>query len=358
MTGNEKTRTVGLPYVDNAKAILITLAINICVVFLFFWPDGVTYSGVILDSLICAVTTTIISMWIVYPKLKRMQTRGEIPTQVPESSLMQRLPQSPIILGVVYAITFAILVIGLNAVILWFFGMQNMSFVPWAVYKLIYTTVLSVKIVEFCIFRYVQPDFANVDHDENTEPKEEVFDTPVKNPLPEISVFKEMFGSVTGNIAMNIIIGSALGGVTVLADSSVIIYPTTVEGIPITGLVFGLITAILVTNGVVTAINAAIIASGPAILEGASIDKRFSWMPKGKVSLIFLMSICLMLFSAVALYAIMTLMGISIMNFYQFTIFITFYATLISKPLSYLLVRRCMQPDYIQYTLKKAKLLQ
>jgi hypothetical protein len=348
-------QTVSLPYIDNAKAILITLAINVGVLFLFYWPNGISYSGIMWDSLFCAVITTIVSMWIVYPTLKKMRALGGMPAQVPESNFMQKLPTNPIVLGVVYTIGFIVLTVGINAVILWFFDVENMAFVPWALYKLVYTTVLSAKIVEFCIFRYVQPDWANTLHSSDIETGEESLVKPVKNPLPKISVFTEMFGSVTVNIAMNIIIGSLLGGVKVGTDGSVIILATTVEGIPITGLVFGLLTGFLVTNGIMKEIDTTILASGPEILKSAETNKRFTWMPKGGVALTCFICICVMLFSAVALWGFMVLFGISIMNFYQFTIFITVYATLISKPLSYLLVRRCMQSDYIQYTLNKAK---
>lgn len=352
-----KTQTVSLPYIDNAKAVLITLAINLGVVFFFFWPDGVTYSDVLFDSLVCAAITTIINMWFVYTRLKKMRAAGQMPAQVPVSPLMQKFPQNPFVLGAIYAIVFGVLIVGINGLILWFFGMQTMAFVPWVVYKLIYATVLSVKIVEFCIFRYVQPDFAKIGHGVDTETEEEYQGRPVKDPMPQISVFNEMFGSVTGNIAMNIIIGSVLGGVTVLADASVIIYPTTVEGIPITGLVFGLIVGILVTNGIVKEMNSVILASGPAMAEGLVADKRFTWIPVRRAALTCFICICVMIFSAVALPTVMTLFGISVMNFYQFTIFITVYATLISKPLSYVLIQRCIQPDYVNYILKKANVL-
>ena len=296
-------------------------------------------------------------MGIIYPRLKKMRTLGAMPAQVPESDFMQRLPQNPLVLGVICAIVFAALAIGVNGLLLWFFGICNLAFVPWTVYKIVYATVLSVKIVEFCIFRYVQPDWTTTGLCANTETRKEFQGKPVRNPLPKIGVFKEMFGSIAGNIAMNIIIGSVLGSVTVGADGSVVILPTTVEGISITGLVFGLITGIIVTNGVIKAMKATIM-SYPGLIEGAVMDKRLAWMPRGGVSLACLMSICLMVFSAMALRAVMILFGISFLNFYQFVVFITVYATLISKPLIFVLTRRCMQPDYIHYTLEKTRVIE
>ena len=345
---------VRLPYIDNAKAVLITLAINLGVVFLLNWPGGVTYSEIVWDSLFCAVITTTINLWIVYYKLKKLRAAGDMPAQTPESAFMQRLPQNPFALGAIYAAAFAAFAIGVNTAILWFFGIWNMAFAPWVAYKLIYATLLSVKIVEYCIFRYTQPDWAKADHGAKAEAKKESLDKPVKNPLPKIGVFKEMYGSVAGNIALNIIIGSILGSVTVKTDGSVVILPTTAEGISITGLVFGLITGILVTNGMIKAMRATIIASGPAISEGTAADKRLTWMPKGKFALVCFISLCLMLFSAATLRAVMVLFDLQVLNFCQFVVFITVYAAIISKPLAFILTKRCMQPDYIRYTLKKA----
>ena len=350
--------TVSLPYVDNAKAILITIVINLVAVFVFNWPEGVTYAGVMWDSLFCAVITAIINMWIVYPRLKKMRAQGEMPAQAPESHVMQRLPQNPLALGALYAIAFAALTIGVNAALLRFFGIRSMSFAPWTVYKLVYATVLSAKIVECCIFRYVQPDWTHAGPGAHAETRKEVSGKPVKHPVPKIGVLKEMYGSVAGNIAINIVIGSILGNVAAGPDGSVVIRPTTAEAMPITGLVFGCIAGILVTNSVVKAMNTAIIASHPAILEGAVRDTRFAWMPKSKVALACSTCLGLMVFSAVALRAVLALFDIPTLNFYQFAVFVTVYATIISKPLAFILTKRCAQPDYVRYTLKQAKLME
>ena len=343
----KEDKKISLPYIDNAKAVIITIVINLGVVFLFFWPDGVNYSGALLDSLICAVITTAINMSIVCIGLKKLRTQGQMPVNVPISPFMQKLPKNPVALGLIYAAAFGALTVLVNGGILWFFDLKNMTFVPWMTYKLIYTTVLSVKIVDFCIFRYVQPDCANAGQEKEYTGK------PVKDPTPKVGVFKEMFGSVTMNIALNLIFGSALGGVIVTPESAVVIYPTTVEGIPITGLIFGFIVGVLVTRGVTKSIDAAILSNTSAEVELPPPDKRFTWLPKRKVSLTCLVCACAMIFSAVALWGIMTLFEIGIMNFFQFVIFISVYAGIVSKPIAYTLVRRCTQPDYITYKLKK-----
>ena len=342
-------KKASLPYIDNAKAVLLTVAINLGVVFLFH-RSGITFRGVLVDSLICAVILVVVDLWIVYVHLLKLRARGLMPTQVPVSALMQKLPQNPFALGVIYAVIFGAVVVGVNAAILWVFGKQSMTFASWLVYKIVYTTYLSVKVTEYCIFRYVQPDWANAGP-AGAEAKPDL--KPVKDPLPKIGVFAAMYGGVTGNIATNMIFGLITGGVTIASDGSVISSPTTVAGVPIGGMIFGLILGTLVTNGVVKDINAAILASGAAIPEDSPSDKRFSWMPKGKGMLMVLVCVCTMVFSAFALWFAMTLFGISVMNAYQYAIFISAYATIISKPLSYVLVRRCTQPDYALYEQKR-----
>jgi len=339
---------VSLPYIDNAKAVLLTVAINVGVVFAFFWPDGARFYDALWDSLICAGTTVLINLWIVYACMRKMRAGGQMPSQVPVSRFMQRLPRNPFALGIIYAVVFGALTVGINAAILWFFDMRSMAFVPWMVYKLAYTTILSVKITEYCIFRYVQPDWAGA---ECTDNETQTPRKPVKDPLPKIGVFKAMYGSVTGNIALSMIIGLALGGVVIAPDGSAVVPPTTVDGIPITGLIFGLILGILLTGGVVKGVNASILASGATIPEEMISDRRFAWMPKRKGPLTVFVCIFMMIFSAIALWCLMTLLEIPVMNAYQFAVFITAYASVVGKPLSYVLVRRCTQPDYVRFSL-------
>ena len=342
-------QNVRLPYIDNAKAVIITLAINLGVVFYFNYPLGITFSGILWDTFFCVIITTIINICIVYFYLKKMRTQGAMPANVPESRLMQLLPKNPFLLGIVYIIVFSAITICTNALITTFFALQNMSFLPWLFYKLIYATLVSIKIIEYSIFRYVQPDWAKIDQKEYIA----VINKPIKNPLPKISVYKEMYAAVMGNIALNIVLGSFLGGIKVENDGSVVIYPSTVEAIPITGLILGLIVAVLVVNGVINSINKNILNAPPETLNGAERNRWLTWLPKRKATLMSLVSFCLMLFSAVSLWGIMMIFGIQIMNFFQFIIYITIYASIICKIITYIMIKRCTQRDYIEFVLIK-----
>ena len=348
----KKKQQVSLPYADNYRAILITVAINCAVVLLLNLPGGITFRGILWDSLICAAISTVIDMWIVHSRLKKMRALGQMPVNVPESRFMQRLPHNPVALALLYIAVFGALTVGFNAAILRFFGLTSLAFLPWLLYKLVYSTVLTVKITEYCIFRYVQPDWAGAGGNAAAaqEPPQAI---QVRNPLPRFSVFKEIYGSVTGNLGMNILMGTALGGVCLQEDGSVVVSPTLVEGIPITGLIFGLIIGILITGGIVSAMRA-IIAATPGILAAATRDRWTAWMPRRRFSLTCLVCGCVMVFSAIALPLILILFDLPILNFYQYTVFITAYATLLSKPVVFMLTRRCMQPDFIRDTLEGA----
>ena len=350
MVGGEMhTPVASLPYVNNAGTLCTTVVINMVCVFLFQYPEGISFRGVLLDSMLYGSITTAITLGMIYPKLRKMRAMRAIPRQTPVSLFMQRLPASPVVLGCLYAGFFGILTLGINGLVLGFFGIWNLGFMQWLVYKLIFSTLMSIKIAECCIYRYIQPDWAG----ENT--RSDHPDPSAKNPFPKISVLRAMCGSVSANIAMNIIIGSALGGVRGGSDGTVVIYPTTVQSIPITGLVFGLIAGVLVTTSVLKKMNATIENSIPAPDNAAATNRCIAWMPVKNLPLVLCTSLCVMAFSSVALWALMAFFGVSVMNFYQFTIFITAYASIISRPLSSLLVWRCLQPDYLAYVHSGAK---
>lgn len=374
-----KHKKYRLPYVDNARAILLTVLINMLVVFFFHWPDGITFAGVMADTVTCVIITVIINMTIAYTTLRKMRDAGVLPRKVPESAFMERLPQNPVLLAILYIIFFSVVALALNATIMWFFGMSSLAFLPWLFSKLIYATVLSMKVFEYCVFRYVQPDWARAT-DKELEPDDNDLLEPVKDPLPKISVFKEMFGSVTMNTAMNVFSGALTGDAIIGSDASVTLAPTTIEAIPISGLVFGLITGALVTRGITKAVKESILrtaapAEEPANIEGAVesavdnelipgggpvvtqpslLDRFLSKLPKNTFALMVVVCLSVMLVSAITLPAIMSLFGLSVLNFYQSTIYITVFAALLSKPLNYLLTRRLTLPDYVSYVLEKS----
>jgi len=79
-------------------------------------------------------------------------------------------------------------------------------------------------------------------------------------------------------------------------------------------------------------------------------------MPVKRFSFVVFMSIGMSVFSFVVLYSSLAVFGISELNFFQFIALVSAYAIIITRPLSYLVTQRCMQKDYIGYTLEKKEL--
>jgi len=350
-----KVKKIALPYVDNFRAIFLTVLINLAVVFVFFWPNGVTFNDILLDSFICVVITVFIDVVVVYTHLKKLRQEGNMPRHVPVSRLMQKLPKNPLALGIIYIMVFAPLAVGSIAVVLWFYELETMAFVPWMSFKLIFAVITSVIVTDYCIFRYVQPDWA---HAYGTSDGPQNFKGRVRNPLPKINVLKEMYGSITGYIALNLAKGYILGRIIIEADKSLLIHPYTTEGLlglHLTGLTFGFVIGFLVTNGVMRKMNRIIRETGTSMIDGAESDRRLTWMPVKRFSLVLFMSIGMSLFSFMVLWGALDVFGITELNFFQFIALVSAYAIIMGRPLSYLVTQRCMQQDYIRYTLEDNK---
>jgi len=336
-----------LPYVNNAKAVFVTLALNLLAVLLLT-RGGVGVTEVMLDAVLTVIATTVINFLIVYPQLKRLRAAGQLPQHLPPSRLMQKLPQNPILLGVICVILFSVLMLALNWMILTFFGISQLALLPWLVYKLIFAAVLSIKIVDFIIYRYVQPDWAVAPLGIDGEP---IDPATVRRPLPKVSLAKELFTGITTNVLLNLVIGTLLGGALLHADGSMTLLPTTVEGIGISGLIFGLIMGTLISRAVLKGVRQAIWAQGPDALTAASSNRWFTWLPTRTIPLMIITVLATMLFSMVALPTILRVFNKPFLNFLQFSVLITIYSTLLGRPIAYLLTKRAIQRDFVQRTL-------
>jgi len=161
------------------------------------------------------------------------------------------------------------------------------------------------------------------------------------------------------NILLSLLIGLAFGSVAIQPGGVLTVQPTTASSVWITGLIFGAIMGVLVTLGVARAIKAAVRdaaatpASEPTTPAQPSGNNRFAWLPKATVPLTIIVSLAAMLISALALPAIMRVLGIASLNFIQFIGFITIWAWLLGKAFGFVLKQRMQQPDYIAYLTAK-----
>ena len=237
---SEMNRLVSLPYINNIRLIALTVFIQIAAIFIFFsgaLNGSISQEIVLYDAAYAGGITAFIDVFIVWHCLRKMRMLGRLPGDVPRNRFMLLLPRNPLCFSILLSIIFGLLTPFGNYLILRLYDVTSLTFEQFAVWRIIYTTVLSVYIVQIAIFRYVQPDFAC-----ETEVPQTGSES-VINPVPHISIFKEWFDTVTADFGFQVLSGLLLGG-TVISNKCVIVTPTALSGIFITASVLSLIIAV------------------------------------------------------------------------------------------------------------------
>jgi hypothetical protein len=336
---NARRLFTGLPYLDNVGVVSITLAINL-VCALVFLGRQILLSDLLVDALICGILTSFIDVFVIHHLVNRAAERGEIPQEVPESAFMMHLPKKPLALAALYAVVFGLLMMLISWLLVLFYGVTTPSFISFLVWKAIYSCILSGVIIEYVIFRFVQPDCLD------RKSRATATEGTVKNPLPRMSMFRTVFDSVVANLGMNLTFGLLFGGV-VIQGTSVLISPTLGASIWISGLFFGVLTCAMGVPPVMSAANEQI-ARGLVPEESLRPTSRWlAWMPHSKVGLTLLMCLPVSIVSAICLTLIASVFGFVELNFYQFTVLITAWGMLAAKAISKIVLARCLQPDYV-----------
>ena len=321
------SRVRRLPYMENRTGILVTIVVNLLCAFVFqSFGGALTRGDVVADAVVCGAVTAVIDFVFLWRLMSRRNSAGLLPGEVPVSRLMQRLPRTFLPLLIFLVLFFAVLTGVLMCCFLFVFGIESMDFGRWLVFKLLYAAFLSAKVLEFVIFRLVQPDW-------NSAASGAVsccgFDSQeVRNPLPKFSSFKEVYANITANIAMNVIVGSLLGGVVTNSDGSLLIYPSII----LTRAIFKNVRENL---GDTTDEELAALAQLPA---GNGLAEL---LPRRSFPLTIVVCVITAGVSAVLAPLIFWFFGIEQMNFYQFCLFITAYGMGVSKFLSRILLARC-----------------
>lgn len=198
---------VPLPYIDNAWTVSATLFLNA----LLTWIFGLQRYGVrdiVIDAVICALLTTAIDVLVVWKLIKRARSRGMLPKEIPVRRWVMFLPKNLPGLIAVLGLFFAVLCVGVNYTIFTWYGFESWTFHQFLVYKLVYSLILSERIVSLCILRFVQPDCESKEDGPKTETP---VDQAVKNPIPSLSGMKELFSSISTNLALQLYFNPHLG---------------------------------------------------------------------------------------------------------------------------------------------------
>lgn len=325
-----------MPYVNRWELVLLTVAINALVAFVFHSKEIVTWRDYVLDAVNCGIITSFINIFYAHYYVRKLRRQGALPQHIPQNQFMRRLPKNPLLLALVFAIFFGALMTVVSIAVAWFYGIDTFPFYRFMAWKIVYSFILTVKIVELSVLRFVQEDCATP-----TDPPQTGSDV-IKNPLSSRESFSNLFNTVVNDFGFNLVIGLLLGGV-VIANYNVIITPTTRSGIILGGLILGVIVTFRMTLPVVRRIKAMRDAGELPPLE--EVTKAIVWIPEKPILFALTLLVPIMAFSAISLWGILTFLGFEVLNFFQYfvvrTIFVSF---LLTKPVTMLAVVRYRQP--------------
>lgn len=324
-----------LPYLNNARVILFTVAVNALAVFIFQWGRPITIRTILMDAAFAGVTTSFINVFIVERRLKKMRDAGSFPSEAPIVRQMSRLPQNPLALAIVFGAVFALLTPAFNLLVIWFYEISSFTFERFAVWKALYSCLLSALILEWAILRYVQPECAPPSPAKRSGAEE------VKNPLRRISAVKEIYNSAVDDFGFNMIIGLLLGG-TVIRGHEVVIMPTARGAIVISGVILGIIVTLRMALPIAKKIKD-LRETGelPVAAESKSWTARLPYSPL-KFAFALMPPIT---FSCTAVFwAILTFFGFEELNFFQFFFIRLVFVSLLGKEVLKLAISRYRQP--------------
>lgn len=210
---------VALPYIDNARTVTVTLLLNLVLTWLF-GLRRYEVGDIVIDAVICALLTVVIDVLVVWRCMKKARRAGAIPDQIPVNRLMMLLPKNRFGLIAVFGTIFAVLCVGVNYTVFTWYGFESWTFNQFLAYKLIYSLILSERIVSLCILRFVQPDCREAALESNdTAP---TVNQAVKNPLPTLSGLKGLFSSISANLALQLFFNPYVGDYSVDGPRSIV----------------------------------------------------------------------------------------------------------------------------------------
>ena len=325
----------GLPYVDTWQGVMITLAINLLVTAVLYWCGVIGQKAFASDAFNCGFITSISTVALVYPKIKRLRQAGELPRVIEEGQSLQKLPRSPVPLALVLGVLFAVLMTLFALAVQRFFGIEEVTPLRFLVWKLVYATLLSVKLTELVVLRLVQPDCARPGEPEQNGA------AIVKNPLPRKETIANLFRTVTGDFGSNLLFGLLFGNV-VIRGHDVIIRATTRSSIVIGGLILGAIITLQMIYPVAKSIRAQRDAGALPLAEKRT---PAAWLPNRPSLFALALLLPTMLTSAAVLWGTLTFFGFEELNFFQYFVVRTIYVTLLSKLVLRLTILRYTQSD-------------
>ena len=329
----ERGAAYGLPYLNNLRVLLLTLALNVLCAVMFYYGRRITLQGVLIDSAICGFTTSLIDVCIVAVRLRGLRKAGKLPAFVPQHRLLAFLPRRPVWLSLLLGALFALLTPLLNGALIRFYQIERFAFVPFLVWKMAYSSVLSVLLLELCVLRLAQPDCAKP-----TDPAQGGTDV-VRNPLPKLSALKSWFQTVTADFGFNMLMGF-LWGSTYIEGYNVVLAPAARAGVRVSALLTGVIVAARMVWPVAKNVRAACALS--PVLEKRSAG--IAWLPASPALFALVLTLPVIVLAYAAFAAVFALFDFQTLNFFQFFVIRALFVGLLTKAVVKLAILRYRQP--------------
>lgn len=222
-----------LPYINNAPAIVATVAAAVISVLIFHIRGTISIYDIIVDACVYGMVTSFINVFIAWFQLKKKYMQGRLPSEIPVSSFMCRLPRNPVLFSLITGVIFAVVVPLCNMVILMFYEKENLDFISFFVWRVAYAIAFSMYIMKVAVYRYVQPGCFKVEVSQHG-------DEDVSIPIPPASALRKKYNAMIYDFGCNLLLGVIFGSVYV-SEGSVIILPVTSSGIWISALILSVI---------------------------------------------------------------------------------------------------------------------
>ena len=318
---------LALPYVDNVRTISITLLLNVLLTWCFRLHQY-EVRDIVIDAVICAWLTTVINVLIVWRCIRKARSAGAIPNEVPVNKAMMLLPKNRLGLIGVLGTFFTVLCVGINYTVFTWYSFESWTYEQFLLFKLVYSLILSERIVSLCILRLVQPDCEKPKVDPIT-----VIAQPIKNPLPSISGIRELFSTISVNLILQLYSNPYIDKYTIDGDRSIIMEGTIASAVTCF-IVIGIITKTLDMARVNGEFN-------------VPQNRFLTLLPRNRWLFALICALITAPITGLLFISLFKFYGFTSWTFYEFLWIKTVYLLVLGKILVAIALRRFTQPDII-----------
>jgi hypothetical protein len=335
-----KVKETRLPYLNNTAVILITMAVNLGILFITGWSQSFDLMFVLIDGASCGVVTALLDVFLIRHYVDIAKKNRSLPTNLPVNRFMMRLPKHTYLFAALCALFLGLLTPLLNSIIFNYYEFETLSLAQMLVLKLIYSYFLSAKTVELAIFRFVQPDLTGQLPDQTTATA-----TPARHSAPRVTYFQQLFNNWMTDFGLNMFRGLIIGTTTVTSDNYVLIAPTLLRSVDTTGLISGVIVTFMTVPSVSREIIYSIDSGKTRPLTES--NPYVAWLPKNRWLLTVVLCLPIIVLTTIVYYVVMSFFGFESLSFFQFFFIRIAYTTMLVKVLVPLIMFRYRQPHAV-----------